>query len=864
MANQIEPQLAQIEKFLRVIIGNDTKSVFEIRILKAGRERTVSGYYDVEHINKAIKDIMTYNGKYNIYITLNQVNPALLARAKNRIKAYSEKTTGDKDICARKWILIDVDPVRPTGISATDAEKAEGEKVIRCVIKHLRQQEWPDPMVFDSGNGYHALYPVDMPNNATSTELIKKILEGLSDKFNTPYASIDTCVYNAARISKLIGTVACKGDNTEDRPHRKSRILQIPDMPNGVQINERQVLTIEKLKHTAIALVTKPQQVSKTVSITKFSERSLTVEQIINEKGLKVYKKKNVDDGILYEIDCPFNSDHKREASITQFNDGNIRFKCFHNSCSDMTTRQFVEYYYPGFYDKQNEKLKKQGDKKIEISSNIFEEWREIIPLSTYKLPAFPVQLLPGWLKDTIITLSKALQTPLELAGMIGIAAVSAAIAKKINIKARPGWIEPLNIYTIVALPPASRKSAVITLLTAPLFDYEQKLADGIKLGIKESVTKKEIIVQRLEKVKKDAVKNREKELEALEITRELEAMEIPNVPQLMVDDVTPERLAGLLAEQGGKMALFSAEGGIIDILAGRYSNGVSNLDVFLKAHAGDSLKVDRGGRPPESVKKPALTVGLAIQPAVLTGLINKPGFRGKGLLARFLYVIPENNIGRRKINTPPFSDNAKRIYYQNMINLLDIGRITGDEIYSLKLTFDASQVLIAFEEDIEPRLGPGGDLESIQDWGGKLAGAVVRLAGILHIADHVNSKRLWEIPVSEKTIHAAVEIGRFLIQHALPAFDLMGANNDLEAARRVLSWIERKGCEEFKKTDCHKELRGSFRKIKELEPGLKLLTEYGYIRQKMNEKRQEAGRPLISFEVNPEYIKSILSNKIN
>src|SRR5690242_6662934 len=88
--------------------------------------------------------------------------------------------------------------------------------------------------------------------------------------------------------------------------------------------------------------------------------------------------------------------------------------------------------------------------------------------------------------------------------------------------------------------------------------------------------------------------------------------------------------------------------------MAGRYSrSGGPNLGVFLKAHTGDGIRVDRTGRPPEFIKRPTLTLGLAIQPDVLTGLATRPAFRGRGLIGRILFVVPESGIGRRSVDPP-------------------------------------------------------------------------------------------------------------------------------------------------------------------------------------------------------------------
>jgi hypothetical protein len=126
----------------------------------------------------------------------------------------------------------------------------------------------------------------------------------------------------------------------------------------------------------------------------------------------------------------------------------------------------------------------------------------------------------------------------------------------------------------------------------------------------------------------------------------------VPPLPRWLVDDATPEALAGLLATYG-RIALLSPEGDVFDQMAGRYNQAGPNLGVYLKGHAGDLLKVDRRGRPPEYVERPCLTIGLAVQPEVLRGLAGRPGFGGRGLLARFLYSLPESLVGRRQPGAP-------------------------------------------------------------------------------------------------------------------------------------------------------------------------------------------------------------------
>jgi hypothetical protein len=204
-------------------------------------------------------------------------------------------------------------------------------------------------------------------------------------------------------------------------------------------------------------------------------------------------------------------------------------------------------------------------------------------------------------------------------------------------------------------MPPGSRKSAVFAAMTAPLLEAEQQLVEQARPRIIEADLVRKVAQRESERRSVDAANMRDPAARAEALSAAADAAlqaekPVPSLPRLIADDVTTEAAASLLAEQGGRLAVLSAEGGIFSTLAGRYSGGVPSLEVFLKGHAGDLLRVDRKGRPAEHVASPALTLGLALQPEVLTDIARMPGFRGRGLLARILYSVPENTVGRRQI----------------------------------------------------------------------------------------------------------------------------------------------------------------------------------------------------------------------
>jgi hypothetical protein len=201
--------------------------VHEVRVLKAGCAGTVSGYFD-DH--EALADaVLGYDGRApGVYITLNPVTPALLARAANRLQQRAQVTTSDSDILRRRWLLMDFDPVRPAGISSTNQEHGRAISVACAAWDDLRGAGFPDPVVGDSGNGAHLLHRLDLPNDSRATELVKGVLAGVAAHCGTDDINIDQTVFNAGRIVKLYGTRTCKGDNLPERPHRRSRLLEIP------------------------------------------------------------------------------------------------------------------------------------------------------------------------------------------------------------------------------------------------------------------------------------------------------------------------------------------------------------------------------------------------------------------------------------------------------------------------------------------------------------------------------------------------------------------------------------------------------------------------------------------------------------
>ncbi len=315
--------------------------VRELRALKNGN--TAAGYFDNPEALSEEAAKLDAQG-FNVYVTANPVEPALLARAANRVKRPLRATTSDKDVLRRRWLPVDLDPVRPAEISATDEEKEAALQRARVVYAYLKEQGWPEPVAGDSGNGAYLLYPVDLPNDPESLELVSGMLESLSFKFSDGRVKVDTSTKNASRISRLYGTTNRKGDSTQDRPHRVSKLLKVPE--------KRVEVARDLLQAIAAMAPEKPRQ-ERGRSFT--AGEKLDVGAWLAEHGIPVRREGPWQDGYRWILEeCLWNGHTDNAAYVVQFPSGGIYAGCQHDSCQtgENRWRELREHYEPGAYQK--------------------------------------------------------------------------------------------------------------------------------------------------------------------------------------------------------------------------------------------------------------------------------------------------------------------------------------------------------------------------------------------------------------------------------------------------------------------------------------------------------------------------------
>jgi len=276
-------------------------------------------------------NLATRNEAEGIYTTLNPCQDALVGRADHRLKAGVNRTKDD-EIEKIQNLLVDLDPTRPEGISSTDAEHQAALEMAQIIRADLVKEGWPEPLVGDSGNGAHLIYPLDLLNNEESRTLVKAISKALSLQYQDHLArlnlEVDQMVFNPGRLTKLYGTMVRKGDNTPDRPHRLAKIISLP--------KTRQAVPLDLLKKMAATIQSQEKTQAKKPEA---GAGRFDVEAYLTRYGMEVVMVKPHGGGFLYCLrECLFDSSHSdNEAAIGQAEDGKLFFQCFHNSCKGRT-----------------------------------------------------------------------------------------------------------------------------------------------------------------------------------------------------------------------------------------------------------------------------------------------------------------------------------------------------------------------------------------------------------------------------------------------------------------------------------------------------------------------------------------------
>lgn len=447
------------------------------------------------------------------------------------------------------------------------------------------------------------------------------------------------------------------------------------------------------------------------------------------------------------------------------------------------------------------------------------------------ELPSWPTHVLPTWVREHVCATAARLQVPVDLCAQLALGTLASITMGHASITVGP-WSEPTNLYTYVAMHSGAGKSPAEKAIVGPLRVWERRRQEQTADTYRVELAKWKVLQQKLRKDEQGAVLGSVSH-EELAHSVIAAAGDKPTPFRLTVDDATPERLVQLLAEHK-TLALISTEAGLLDMVGSQTRNGgATNIDVYLKAWAGETIQRDRKGGDdgPEAtfVSDALLSVVLTIQPSVITKYQGTaPELRGRGFFARFMPSVPKSLVGTRTYGEMHMPGPENDTYVNELHRLAD----TMYSSVGLHLTLDATAETMFFEwcDRTERQLVPGGRLAALHDAASKIRSSVLRAAAVLALA-----KREWQT-VDAQTMADALAIGDYWIEHAR---FVEGVADDVDEAHAVVlalaivDWCRRKNqLENIDPRDIYHSRRKGLKLagVADLAPGFKHLEARGWL----------------------------------
>ena len=776
----------EITRAYRLIVGDG--NVTELRALEAQRREdyrpcTLYGYFNnAEALAAAVGTIHTAKG---VYIVPNLVNPDLLARACNRIKqAGKGDATQDSNIIRRRWLLIDADPVRPTGISSSDDEHAAALQRIQDIVAHLTAAGWPEPITADSGNGGHALYRIDLQPD--DDKLVERCLQALAARFDDAAATVDTSVDSPANIWKLYGTTACKGDDVPGRPWRMARIIDAPD--------SLQVAPVELLRALAAEIPTATPTATTQGTNHGGGER-FDVAEFIRRHGLEVdgpsdWKGKQGAGQKWTFTRSPLCEHHGDGPYIVQHGTGAVSAGCHHDSCKGKWGwAELRQKYEP----KDTRTVNTAGIERQPLG-------RAGGPAATQPPPAqsaahvepyrpFPVDALPCPLDVFVTAAAKAIGCDASFLALPLLTALAAAIGSTRRVVLKRGWNEPAILWAAIVGDSGTTKTPAFKLVTKPIKDMQGKAlqlhADELRQYDRDLTYYERDLLRWKRENKKDS-----------------DPPERPQQPQAVryvVSDTTVEALAPLLLANPRGLLLARDE------LAGwlgsfdRYAGGSGGGDSahWLSVHNGESLIVDRKTGPTKTLFVPYAYVSVCggIQPAILNRALGVE-HRESGLAARLLLTCPPR---RPKRWTDADIDPATEAALARLLGrLYELQPETGDDGQPrpayVGLAGDAKRLFVDFyNAHGQEQADLAGELAAA--WS-KLEGYAARLALIVHYtrwaAGDASLQKAEQVDAD--SMRRAVTLAEWFKSEARRVYGVLAETDEQRERRQLVEWIARKG----------------------------------------------------------------------
>lgn len=862
-----KPDKAAILAALAAMFEPD--DVIELRAFPRGKKRTDAGYFDGEH-REALADAaarLNLEGAA-VYVTLNRIDPQLLGRYCNRIEQWASDTATDANVTRRRWLLIDLDPVRPKNTAATEAQVQAARDASSKCYRLLKAEGWPEPLDGESGNGFHLLYPLDLPNDANSTALVKGALAGLAARLDDDAVKVDQAVFNAARITKLYGTVATKGDHTPGAPWRLSALVSTPARGEPVTPDQLRALNPAPAAAPAATPRATASVVQSTFNLIDFLSRLGIEYDRDQHEGRDRYRLAH----------CPFNEAHGRgEAAILQDATGKLGFKCQHDSCSGkhwQDVRDLIDgprearsrpQVDPATVRGAVGTAHARGAPTVESGLATWPEPRHIVA----ELPPAPTfdaaTLLPPLLADYVLDEADRMPCPPDYIAAALMVAVGSVLGSRCALKPkrRDDWIVTPNLFGGCVGDPAAKKTPSIEKALRFLDRLEADEADRLEQRRAEYEAQLAAHKAReaaIEKSMKQAAGSRKtpEDAHAMDAAmHDLTSLRLPEEPharRFRTNDATIEKIGDILSKSSDGILVFRDE--LVGLLSSWEREGrEADRAFYLEGWNGlGSFAIDRIGRGSLLVRTLNLSVFGGIQPDLLGRYLANivESSDNDGRIQRFqALVYPEGVLWEWRDRYPVHG--ARERVRDMFLRLaafdpVQDGATPADDFVKVPhFAFDdaAQEVFIEWSADLHHNVVANEASSLLRQHFAKFEKLFCALALILHLSEG----RIG--PVQEDTALRAAAWTQYLAGHARRVYGLLEAQT-VTAAQALANRIAAgKLADGFTARDVHRKGWAGLGTVHQVEAALGLLEEFGHVLG--YDGGDGPGRPTTRYAINPK-----------
>lgn len=717
-----KPNLAEIQRAVDIVKRPGV--VYEMRAVKT-HKRTIAGYYnDATVFAQDAHDLSEIETVPNVYWTLQQIDPSLLARSANEARGFTDITTSDGSVQRYLWLPFDFDPCRVAGVSSTDVEK-ERAKELATVFRAFLLERKVSSVLADSGNGYHLLVRVDLPVNRESTMLVSSILSAAQTKYGTCKCAgdeaacglikIDTTLSNPSRILKVYGTVARKGSHTAERPWRLSRII---DAPECAIVSEESLRALLKDLGGEVPMTT---AVASDGAWEGWTPEQM--ETVLADKELAHGPRIPYKNGFKWQLaECPFNPEHKSPDSFMALERSGLRyFHCSHDSCADNCKGK------EGWA-----KFKEQvGGFDLPASTPVAStttpaepvQWGEPKTFEPLLSPVPPCKLdyLPESFRGYAQDVAERMSLPLDYVVICMMCSFAAVVGRRAFVYPKANdnsWKEALNLLGAVVAPSGSKKSPAWRHFVSPILQIEADWREAHAQQMIDHSKQMAIYAQIKKNAKKDKTVPPDPPL--------------PPEPRrrIVFNDATPEKMHAMMETNPEGLYSFQDEiGGWLAMMDKKGREAERRM--FLAAANGDEwFTLDRIERGEVGAWMCSSYFG-GMQPFVCQALVNDPRNVGDGTTARFgLLSYPDNVTFTPRIDRKEDEDAKTR--YSEVLRIFAPLRVRA---ISLKFAQDAQPIFNEWQNTHDERVLSLPD-NVTRSHLSKYSGLVPRLAALYQLAD--------------------------------------------------------------------------------------------------------------------------------